>query len=824
MLASLILSVTFAGAHLDIAADGKPAAVIVTPGQAPNPVRFAAEELKHYLDRMTGGTFAITHTLPTDGAAIVLGEDLAKAAGIDVSQLTRDGYRIKTVGRHVYVAGVDDRTGKSQVLFTVKQGRLPKRSTNSDRYRAWGDSAWDFQRGTLHGAYDLLERLGVRWFFAGPKGEVVPTRKHIRIEPPDVTEQPHWLLRVNGRVLFPSKRYIKLGVIDVGEYDALGWSGRDQRLWMVRNRTSSEWIAFNHRPARHQWAKRFAKTHPEYFALLDTGKRALGPKREYLCYTDPGVVRETLADMEAYWSGKKPESRGIQSVDKYTFNNGWHPNACYGSTFSLLPNDGLQVDRSEASRPFLHEDMPFPHRHSDYVWQFVAKVAREAQKRFPGKLITCLAYQAYWELPQTVKRLPDNVVVGLAALSGPGRIHRAVDPKSYAAYFDLIRRWHAMNSQPMLFWKYWLYRYKQADRNGVPMLLPRFAGKLLKDLGRYGRYMFMQHDSRDIVFEHINRYVVYRLLWDPSADVDAILADYARSFYGPGAPVMKPMLDDMEKRCTQIARKGSDRVAIWEKVFTAEVMQRYRSAIDKAAGLTQGTPHAEAVRLMDMYFIAKMEAGRKQYVTDLKQVRESGGDLVRARTARAPITIDGDLSERVWKRARKRHLRNNVDGKHTRLRTRVRVLYTTDTLYCSFECADPKAREHAKVEGRRDYVEIFLDPDYDRSTYYWLQVKITGELADHLFPGPGEPPDAGWKSNAKAAVKVYDDRWTVELAIPLAQFAPERKKGPEEVWGVNFCRTQFDAPRPKDQFSSASPFLRGRFHQPGLFARLVFEK
>ena len=812
-----------AAGRLAVATGGRPVAAIVTPDDPPYPVRFAAEELKHFLDRMTGAAFRIVHRVPRDGSAIVLGEDLAGAVDIGVSDLVRDGYRIKTVGPHVYVAGRDDRTDKPKVLAVVRAGPLPGRPNQLDRYRTWGDTSWDFERGTLHGVYDLLERFGVRWFLPGPRGTVVPRHSDLCLDALDVRQEPHFLLRVDGRVLFPHPRYIKLGVIDLTEYRDVGWSGNAQRLWMVRMRTSSAWMAFNHRPARHQWARRFAKDHPEYFALLKTGQRAVGPKREYLCYTHPGVVRETLLDMEAYFAGKRPESRGIQSVAKFADNRGWHPNASYGKTFSLLPNDGLQVDRSPASRAYLHEDKPLGHRHTEYVWQFVAKVAREADKRFPGKLITCVAYQAYGEVPPSMRGLPDNVIVGLAPLSSYGRIQNVVNPTRYQEYMDLIRRWHRMNKQPMFYWSYWLYRYKNAAAQGVPMLLPRHAGRLIKDLARYGRWMFMQHDSRDIVMEHINRYVVYRLLWNPNANVDAILNDYVASFYGPARQGMGRLLRDVESRCETIAGKGLDHIGIWEKVFTGEVMTGYRQTIDDAVRLTHGTPHARAVRLMDTYFVRKMEQARAQYVAHAQKVRQTDGDLLRVPRSRGLIVVDGTLSDKGWRRAARAGLCSNVDGKRTRWPTRLRVTRDRDTLYCAFECRDPEARQRPNQTRLMDYVEVFLDPDGDRYSYYWIKVDISGALDDHLYPGAGEPPDPGWDSRAKAAVKVLDDRWNVEIAIPLGPFAPERAKAGTRPWAANFCRTMSVFPRPQDRFSSFSPLLRGSFHQPGLFARMAFE-
>jgi len=815
-----------AARQLPLAAEGRPAAVIVVPPEPPHPVRFAAEELRYFLERMTGAGFDVVNQVPESGTAILLGEDLARAAGIDASGLVRDGYLIKTLGPHIHIVGVDDRSEKSEILFTVKDGPLPPDATQEDRYGALADVPWDFERGTLHGVYHFLEALGVRWFFPGPKGTVVPAQSTVAVEALDVREEPYFLLRSNQRIILPLKQRVKAGQLNPEEYRDLGLNGRNQRLWMVRQRGSSRWMAFNHRPKRHQWSARFGKERPEYFALLADGTRAVGGGKErgYLNYTSEGVFRETLKDMEAYFSGQPPSARGLTPVAKFAANRGWAPNASYADTFSLLPNDGLKVDRSEASQPFLHEDMPFPHRHSDYVWQFVEKVAREAKVRFPGKKLVCFAYQTYWEIPQSVESLPDNVIVGIAALSGCSRMSTSVDQAKYGRFLDLLERWSRLAEGPLFFWHYSLYRHNQGSLKGVPMVLPRHAAKVFRDLAKYGRYIFMQNDFDNIMFDHVNRYVYSRLMWNPHADVEAILDDYARSFYGPAAPVMKNMLDDVEARCTKIAAASADAVAIWETFFTEEALLSYRQAVTEAERLTSGGPHAEAVRLMSVRFLAEMEKQRAGYVRDVKKLRDEGADILKVRRAQRPIVVDGKLSEKEWLRTGGRPLRNNVDGRGTRLPARVRLRYAPDRLYCSFDIASPTAREQLAAGGRKDFVEVFLDVNGDRYTYYWIQIDPAGAVKNHFYPGAGEPPDVNWDSRAEVTVEVGDKGWTVEMAVPFEALQATPKAGQPATWSGNFCLTRFDARGTKDMFSSANPLLRGRFHQPGLFARLVFEE
>lgn len=125
-------------------------AVIVRPPGAPNPVVFAADELKQHLDAMTGGDFAIVETIPAEGAAIVLGDcPQARAAGIDVSAIARDGYAIRTVGQTVFIAGPDDASEKSAPLLRLKTEPFPREAGRCAMAERFGVATWDFERGTL---------------------------------------------------------------------------------------------------------------------------------------------------------------------------------------------------------------------------------------------------------------------------------------------------------------------------------------------------------------------------------------------------------------------------------------------------------------------------------------------------------------------------------------------------------------------------------------------------------------------------------------------------------------------------------------------------
>ena len=50
------------------------------------------------------------------------------------------------------------------------------------------DIHWDFERGTLNGVYRFLEELGVRWFFPGRFGTVIPKKQNIELKSMKIRE------------------------------------------------------------------------------------------------------------------------------------------------------------------------------------------------------------------------------------------------------------------------------------------------------------------------------------------------------------------------------------------------------------------------------------------------------------------------------------------------------------------------------------------------------------------------------------------------------------------------------------------------------------
>ena len=135
-------------------------AEIVMATNSPKSVAFAARELGGLLGQRLGATIPVVAS-PTPGkASICLGEGpWMQEAGMDVAGLPHDAFLIKTDGTRVVIAGRDDPKYDPDYIFGCA-----------------GLWMQIFERGTLFGVYEFLERFaGVRLYFPGELGTVVPT-------------------------------------------------------------------------------------------------------------------------------------------------------------------------------------------------------------------------------------------------------------------------------------------------------------------------------------------------------------------------------------------------------------------------------------------------------------------------------------------------------------------------------------------------------------------------------------------------------------------------------------------------------------------------
>ena len=212
------------------------------------------------------------------------------------------------------------------------------------------------------------------------------------------------------------------------------------------------------------------------------------------------------------------------------------------------------------------------------------------------------------------------------------------------------------------------------------------------------------------------------------------------------------------------------------------------------------------------------------------------------------IKVDGHLDERAWRRAEAIDLVLAGTAEPSPLKTTVKLLWDDQYLYAGFYCEDPDAwTRHLEEDGTLwidDVVELFIDPAGRGCAYYEYEVNPVNAKLDLIAIHAGRESSVvhprvwmAWDfAGARNAVYVKgdgknvgtdDEYWTVEIALPLAEFwgAPNLPPQHGDVWRLNAYRVDRGKPgtREDDLYLATSPTY-GLFHRPWRFGRIVFHR
>lgn len=162
--------------------------------------------------------------------------------------------------------------------------------------------------------------------------------------------------------------------------------------------------------------------------------------------------------------------------------------------------------------------------------------------------------------------------------------------------------------------------------------------------------------------------------------------------------------------------------------------------------------------------------------------------------ATSPITVDGVLDEQAWKDAEKVsdfYMVLPMDTSKAKVRTDVQMTYDHDRIYLAATCYTSEPGRYMVESMRRDFAFqkndnflVFIDPFEDQTNGFSFGVNAAGAQWDGLMYEGGKV-DLSWDNKWTSAVKNYDDRYVLEMAIPFKTM--RYKKGLTD-WGINFSR------------------------------------
>ncbi|MGQ9733084.1 MAG: carbohydrate-binding family 9-like protein, partial [Candidatus Zipacnadales bacterium] len=212
--------------------------------------------------------------------------------------------------------------------------------------------------------------------------------------------------------------------------------------------------------------------------------------------------------------------------------------------------------------------------------------------------------------------------------------------------------------------------------------------------------------------------------------------------------------------------------------------------------------------------------------------------------ASSPIVIDGKLDEPAWQNVTPLDKFGCFLTKrgHPTYPTRAKVLWDDENLYVGFEAEDPDIwSEHTQRDGplwEGEVCEVYVDPDSDGREYLEFEVNPLNTVIDLKIPREedGTPLQVsvatkwnaeGWRTAVAVEGEVQnrtdrDRSWSVEMAIPLTNFAPLGGPPPKvgDTWRLQLYRIDRSNTLKEPEFSSWSP--TDTFHRPSQFGRLTF--
>lgn len=159
------------------------------------------------------------------------------------------------------------------------------------------------------------------------------------------------------------------------------------------------------------------------------------------------------------------------------------------------------------------------------------------------------------------------------------------------------------------------------------------------------------------------------------------------------------------------------------------------------------------------------------------------------------IKIDGDLSESIWTSLPStspfwKKFPNDI-GRPAR-KTEVKIahddkfIYFAVTAYDSGKAYIQSLKRDIGHDGN-DGIGIVLDPTNQRTNGFFFVLNAYNAQSEDQLPFPDFENGPGWSWDNKwySATKLYENKWTAEIAIP---FKSIRYTADKLLWGLNFVR------------------------------------
>lgn len=467
-------------------------------------LRESVKDLALYLNKISGAKVEIATTPPKGGGplSILIGDLAQKTFGPPAKKAAfKQGFRVVVSPKGVGLLGESDLAASYAI-------------------------------------YEVLDRLGCRWFMPSDMGEVIPQSKTIALSEMDFSSAPGTKFR---------------GV----------WYADD--AFKRRNRHGGLALAAGH-ALEFYISKEERKKHPEWVGEVG------GKPHESRLKWSSATLADALAEKILAQNAKDPQP-----------------------SYSLSPDDGMDFDESKEDRAIDAGDFDPTSQVvslTDRLLVLCNRVATKVSAKQPDLLFGVLAYAQYIR-PPVREKLHPNIVPMIAPIA-LCRYH----PMTSDAYGStelryLIEGWAKASQELSMY----CYAFNLAETSAPMPMLKRWSEDI-----RYiykNKCTFWQPETMPN-FEtqmHAN-YLGCRMAWDPSLEPADIIAEINAKFYGAAARAMTEywnFVDDVWVSTPEYSGCGF----AYQRFWSPERLKKARQLMNEAQAACKTPIEKQRVTLAD---------------------------------------------------------------------------------------------------------------------------------------------------------------------------------------------------------------------------------
>lgn len=478
---------------------------IIVDENASKDVLFAAEELQKYIKKISGADLKIKNTKDIlSGKNIYIGYSNAiNSLKISAKTLGKEGFTIQSQSGNLVLLGYDD-------------------------------------IGTQFAVYTFLEdHLGIRWLWPGELGEVVPINRTIRIGEINESQRPDYKWRnlgpdgaLWGATTGPTEMHARELVMGLSEKHQA-----EVRLWEKRNKWGGMKISGGHSLSDAFPGAKYAKTHPEYYALVKGKRDVPGTNYDHKhgcqpCTSNPEVVR-----IAGEWAAKFFDENPDYDAVNMSMND--------SGGFCECENCKALDASFNGERPSKNSSI------TDRIYTYINQIAEKVQKTHPDKYIVCFAYGNY-KLPPKKIILNPMVIPQYTLWSA----YMHANPELKESNMKNIKIWKDASNK-MGIYEY----YINGSWPGLPRVAVSLFAENIKELYKMGVDLYQTQSGDEFAINGINYYVAGKLLWNTSLDQQKILDDFYEKGFGKAGKYIRQYNERMEAAWKTATVAGKDVIA-----------------------------------------------------------------------------------------------------------------------------------------------------------------------------------------------------------------------------------------------------------------------